>query len=95
MSSATTDSGERMKWPASVEGKYDEVGPIHRSYLVHSLFSPKPVLAVRGSEDIGRYQISAWAAQAGASVHHSGYYVLDTAAGKVVDSKVEVHTRGQ
>lgn len=63
--------------------------------LAHGFLASRPALAVRGSEDIGKYQISAWSAQAGVTVHHSGYYVLDTATGKVVDSKVEVHTRGQ
>jgi hypothetical protein len=41
---------------------------------------------------VGRYQISAWAAQAGARTHHAGYYVLDTVTGKIVDSGAEVHT---
>ncbi len=41
--------------------------------------------------EIGRYQISAWAAQSGTYMHHSGYYVLDTITGKVVASKSEVH----
>ncbi len=63
--------------------------------LAHSFLASKPALAVRGSEDIGRYQISAWGAQAGATVHHSGYYVLDTTTGKVVDSRMEVHPRGK
>lgn len=63
--------------------------------LAHSFLASKPVLAVLGSEDIGRYQISAWAAQAGATVHHSGYYVLDTATGKVVAREAEVHKRGE
>jgi len=63
--------------------------------LAHSFLGSKPALAVSGSEEIGRYQISAWAAQAGATVYHSGYYVLDTATGKVFDSRMEVHKRGE
>jgi len=63
--------------------------------LAHSLLTSKPALAVGGSEDIGRYQISAWAAQAGAYTHHSGYYVIDTTTGKIVDSKAEVHRQGE
>ncbi|MHC4686648.1 MAG: hypothetical protein ACYTEW_20415 [Planctomycetota bacterium] len=63
--------------------------------LAHRFLASKPALAARGNKDIGRYQISAWAAQAGATVHHSGYYVLDTTTGKVVDSKMEVHKRGE
>jgi len=47
--------------------------------------------AQKGSEDIGRYQITSWAAQAGAFTHHNGYYIIDTTTGKVVDRKAEVH----
>jgi len=57
--------------------------------LVNSLFSSKPALAVSGSDDKGRYQISAWAVQAEATKVHSGYYVLDTATGQIVASKSE------
>ncbi len=39
----------------------------------------------------GRYQISAWAASIGTYGHHSGYFVLDTATGKVTDSHEEAH----
>ena len=42
--------------------------------------------------ETGRYQISAWASPAGARSHHSGYYIVDTVTGKVVDSKSEVHS---
>jgi hypothetical protein len=43
-------------------------------------------------EGIGRYQISSWAAQTGnAGYHHSGYYILDTVTGDVVDQSMEVH----
>ncbi len=63
--------------------------------LARDFLASKPALAVRGGEEIGRYQISAWAAQAGAMVHHSGYYVLDTTTGKVVTREAEVHTRGK
>jgi hypothetical protein len=47
--------------------------------------------AVADKGDIGRYQVAAWAAQAGAYTHHNGYYIIDTTTGKVVDSKAEVH----
>jgi hypothetical protein len=40
---------------------------------------------------IGRYQISSWASYAGARVHHSGYYIIDTATGQVVDRGHEIH----
>ena len=42
--------------------------------------------------EAGRYQISAWASPAGARSHHSGYYIVDTVTGKVVDKKSEVHS---
>lgn len=48
--------------------------------------------AYAGKGDIGRYQIAAWAAQAGARTHHNGYYVIDTTTGKVVDSGAEIHS---
>jgi hypothetical protein len=41
-------------------------------------------MAVGGNGEIGRYQIGAWATQgAGAIASHTGYYILDTATGKV------------
>ena len=61
--------------------------------LVHGLLASKTVLAVGGSEGIGRYQISSWAAHSGGTTHHNGYYVLDTFTGKVVSKKAEAHTR--
>ena len=57
--------------------------------LLTSVLSSKPALAVSEDEKKGRYQISAWAAQSEGSVVHSGYYVLDTATGKVVASRAE------
>jgi hypothetical protein len=53
-----------------------------------SSFQSKPAMA---AGEIGRYQISAWAAQSGTYMHHSGYYVVDTTTGKVVASESEVH----
>ena len=57
--------------------------------LNSSLFS-KPALAVSAGEERGRYQISAWAVQAEGAKVHTGYYVLDTATGKIVGSKAEI-----
>ncbi|UCE80087.1 MAG: hypothetical protein JSV13_05515 [Nitrospiraceae bacterium] len=54
--------------------------------------STQSVTAQEGKTQIGRYQISAWAAQAGARTHHAGYYVLDTVTGKIIDRGAEVHT---
>ena len=59
--------------------------------LVNTFFSSKPALAVPSSERAGRYQISAWAVQPQNAEPRSGYYVLDTASGTVVASKMEVH----
>ena len=61
--------------------------------LVNSFFSSKPALAVSGSEDKGRYQISAWGVQSPNAEPRSGYYVLDTTTGQVVASKMDVHQR--
>ena len=61
--------------------------------LMNSFFSSKPALAVSGSQDRGRYQISAWGTEAVSAAVHSGYYVLDTATGQVVASKMDVHKR--
>ena len=57
--------------------------------LLNSVVSSTPALAVSGGEEKGRYQISAWAAESEGTLVHSGYYVLDTATGKVVASKAE------
>jgi len=57
--------------------------------LLNGFFSSKSALAVSEDEKKERYQISAWAAQSEGSLVHSGYYVLDTATGKVVASKAE------
>ncbi len=60
--------------------------------FLQGIVSTNNAIAENGNEKAGRYQISAWAAQIATGYHHSGYYVLDTATGKVVESKSEVHT---
>ncbi len=55
--------------------------------LVNGLLSRSAMAA----GETGRYQISAWAAQSGAYMHHSGYYIVDTVTGKVVEGRSEVH----
>jgi hypothetical protein len=60
--------------------------------FMQGLFSANTASAQNDSEQIGRYQVSAWAAQSGRIGHHSGYYVIDTITGKLVDSKAETHT---
>jgi len=57
--------------------------------LVIMNLQPGRVLA--GSPEVGRYQISAWASYSGERVHHSGYYIVDTVTGKVVDRGHEIH----
>jgi len=54
------------------------------------LWRPQLGTAQPGAE-VGRYQISSWASYAGERVHHSGYYIIDTTAGKVVDRGHEIH----
>jgi hypothetical protein len=58
--------------------------------LAHNLFTSRPAMAVGANGEIGRYQIGVWATQgAGAIASHTGYYILDTATGKVVARKGE------
>lgn len=61
--------------------------------LLNSVFSSKSALAVSEDEKKGRYQISAWGTEAESAAVHSGYYILDTATGEVVASKMDVHKR--
>jgi len=60
--------------------------------LLIGALTSKPAQADNTGDAIGKYQISAWAAQSGAYTHHNGYYIVDTVTGKVVDSKAEVHS---
>jgi hypothetical protein len=57
--------------------------------LLNIALSSKPAMAVSGGEEKGRYQISAWGTESTSAAVHSGYYILDTATGKVVASKAE------
>ena len=59
--------------------------------LVSGVLSSRPATA-ETSNGISRYQISAWASSIGTYGHHSGYYVVDTTTGKVVDKHEDVHT---
>ena len=67
------------------------IGVLLLIHLVNNLFSSKPALAGSGSEEKGRYQISAWGFQAQNADPRSGYYVIDTATGMVVASKSEIY----
>ncbi len=59
--------------------------------LMASIFPLRYATAERGQSEIGRYQLSSWASYSGAKVHHSGYYVIDTLSGKIVDKGHEIH----
>jgi hypothetical protein len=59
--------------------------------FMNNFFSSKPALAVSETGERGRYQISAWAVQPQNVEPRSGYYVLDTATGMVVASKIDTH----
>jgi len=59
--------------------------------MVLHIQPPGEAVAEPPQDELGRYQISAWASYAGERTHHSGYYVLDTVTGKVVDKGHEVH----
>ncbi len=62
--------------------------------FAHRVFIARPAQAIGSAEQVGRYQITSWAASTGIA-HHMGYYIVDTATGKVVDKQAEVHTRGE
>ena len=61
--------------------------------FVNGLVPSKQALATSGSENGGRYQISAWGVQPENSEARSGYYILDTATGEVVASKMDIYKR--
>ncbi|MFW6115316.1 MAG: hypothetical protein ACOC6E_03360 [Thermodesulfobacteriota bacterium] len=61
--------------------------------FAQDFLTSKPVFAVPGNSPIGKYQITSWAAHGGGFMLHDGYYVLDTATGKVVDRHEKIHTR--
>jgi hypothetical protein len=65
--------------------------------LVNSFISSRDasVLAAGEPGNIGRYQVSAWAAQSSPTSHSYGYYIIDTSTGQVSDSKVEVGYPGK
>jgi len=58
--------------------------------LLSGVFSGPPwANADRATDQIGRYQVSAWSAYSGERVYASGYYIIDTTNGKVIDSAHE------
>jgi hypothetical protein len=59
--------------------------------LVSGLLAARQATAEQPASAIGRYQISSWASYIGTYGHHSGYYVLDTTTGKVVETHEDIH----
>ncbi len=60
--------------------------------LISGLFSSRPATAEQTNGTVNRYQISAWASSIGTYGHHSGYYVIDSTTGKIVDKHEDIHT---
>jgi hypothetical protein len=60
--------------------------------LFSGVLSSRPATAEQTGGSINRYQISAWASSIGTYGHHSGYYVVDTTTGKLVDKHEDIHT---
>ncbi len=59
--------------------------------LAVTVFEPHTASAQKDISTAGRYQITAWALPTGGMSHYTGYYVLDTATGKIVDRFTELH----
>lgn len=59
--------------------------------LTSNFFTSRSAMAEKGQEQVGRYQVSAWASYSGSRVHHSGYYIVDTVTGKIVEKGHEIH----
>ena len=59
-----------------------------------TLLTSKQTEADTEALQTGQYQVSAWASYSGARIHHSGYYVIDTVTGKIVDKGHEIHGAG-
>lgn len=60
--------------------------------LLSGMLSSRPATAEQANNGINRYQLSAWASSIGTYGHHSGYYVIDSTTGKIVDKHEDVHT---
>ncbi len=59
--------------------------------LLSGMLATRQATADEPSSPVGRYQISSWASSIGTYGHHNGYYVLDTATGKVVETHEDIH----
>ncbi len=60
-------------------------------YFLAGVFDSGTAQAVPQTATAGRYQISSWATGIGTYGYHTGYYVVDTTTGKVVDSRDDAH----
>jgi hypothetical protein len=65
--------------------------------LLVTVLDPKTASAQKDSSLslIGRYQISSWALSTGGTSHYTGYYVIDTTTGKLLNKASEVHKQGE
>lgn len=63
--------------------------------LLVPLFEPGTASAQKDANTVGRYQIASWALSTGGTTHYTGYYVLDTATGKMIDKRTELHKQGE
>lgn len=62
--------------------------------LLSHFLSSKPAMANPENGNIGRYQMSSWGAvQLAAPEVKSGYYVVDTVTGKVVQNWIEARRK--
>ncbi len=58
--------------------------------LMTGFIGSKQAQAVPDNSGRGRYEISSWAAYIGTYGLHSGYYILDTVSGKVVEAHRDI-----
>ena len=72
--------------------------PLYQLFLLTSILLLAVILfwwprvgSAQPGAEVGRYQISSWASYSGERVHHSGYYIIDTTTGKVVERGHEIH----
>lgn len=61
--------------------------------FAHRVLMARPAQAIGTADQVGRYQISSWSAYTGGITFHSGYYILDTVTGKVVEAHMDAHRR--
>ena len=80
-----------MKTDLYTKGVLSAIAVLLFMNLISGLLSSRPATAEQANT-VNRYQISAWASSIGTYGHHSGYYVIDSTTGKVVDQHEDVHT---